>query len=290
MRKSKLFALEVFEKSGWFCGDFVCTLDWSSVEPTNEEFKSSDKPQTSTNERKRVVATTKTDSRQISSPKFRYFDSESCFVQSVLRYYLSGLPSPWSFRRILRVGLKTIDVKILAFQCPRVAWQFRTPICFPTVKQALISEQEAEENHLFVWARCQKANGGIYLTKKWRWGTQHRGLELTIPNPALKTVTFKCISLLNGSVFFFFLGGGPPPPPPPPRSEVSDRRNQPIGISFTSQLAENSSVFTSIVHGLDRPRFFPLHEGLSRLSHVILSQPTWDRTTWPPNARFSLHS
>jgi hypothetical protein len=32
------------------------------------------------------------------------------------------------------------DVKTVDFQCPQVAWQLQTPICYPAVKQGLILE------------------------------------------------------------------------------------------------------------------------------------------------------
>ncbi len=41
---------------------------------------------------------------------------------------------------------ETINVYMVVFRCPRDAWQFQTPICFPAVKQGLILEQEAEKS------------------------------------------------------------------------------------------------------------------------------------------------
>jgi hypothetical protein len=52
------------------------------------------------------------------------------------------------------------------------------------------------------WARCQKALGGIYFTKKWRAEALQHGLEfLKKSDPGLKEVSLKCISSLNGSFF-----------------------------------------------------------------------------------------
>ncbi len=44
----------------------------------------------------------------------------------------------------------TIDVNMAVFSCPRVAWQFQTPICFQAVKQGLILEQEVEKAHIWM--------------------------------------------------------------------------------------------------------------------------------------------
>ncbi len=95
----------------------------------------------------------------------------------------------------------SIDIKTIVFQYLLVAWQFQTPIRFSAVKQGLIREQEAEQKHLSEWARCQKAIGGIYFTKKWRAETLQPGLEFDSFKPRLKSSIFKCISWLNGSFF-----------------------------------------------------------------------------------------
>ncbi len=57
------------------------------------------------------------------------------------------------------------------------------------------------KKHLSEWARCQKAIGGIYFTKKWRAETLHPGLEFDNFKPRLKSSIFKFISWLNGSFF-----------------------------------------------------------------------------------------
>ncbi len=49
------------------------------------------------------------------------------------------------------------------------------------------------------WARCQKAIGGIYSTKKWRAETLQPRLEFDNFKPRLKNNIFKCISWPNGS-------------------------------------------------------------------------------------------
>jgi hypothetical protein len=58
------------------------------------------------------------------------------------------------------------------------------------------------KKHLSGWARCQKAIGGICLTKKWRAETLQPGSEFDEFKPRLKSSIFKCISWLNG----LFLG------------------------------------------------------------------------------------
>ncbi len=55
--------------------------------------------------------------------------------------------------------------------------------------------------HSSDWARCQKAIGGIYFTKKWRAGTLQPGFEFDSFKPWLKGGIFKCISWLKGSFF-----------------------------------------------------------------------------------------
>jgi hypothetical protein len=47
-------------------------------------------------------------------------------------------------------------------------------------------------------ARCQKAIGGIYFTKKWTSETLQPGLEFENFKPKLISGIFKCISWLNG--------------------------------------------------------------------------------------------
>jgi hypothetical protein len=58
------------------------------------------------------------------------------------------------------------------------------------------------KKHLSEWARCQKAIGGIYFTKKWRAETLQTGFEFDNFKSRLKSWIFKGISWLNGS----FLG------------------------------------------------------------------------------------
>jgi hypothetical protein len=50
------------------------------------------------------------------------------------------------------------------------------------------------KKHSSEWARCQKAIGGIYFTKKWRAETLQPGLEFDNFKPRLKSGIFKCIS------------------------------------------------------------------------------------------------
>jgi hypothetical protein len=62
------------------------------------------------------------------------------------------------------------------------------------------------KKHLSEWARCEKAIGGFYFTKKWRAETLQPGLEFDNFKPRLKSVVFKCISLLNGSFLRVMIG------------------------------------------------------------------------------------
>jgi hypothetical protein len=55
--------------------------------------------------------------------------------------------------------------------------------------------------HLSEWARCHKATGGIYFTKKWRAETLQRGLEFENFKLRLKSGIIKCISWLNDLFF-----------------------------------------------------------------------------------------
>ncbi len=59
------------------------------------------------------------------------------------------------------------------------------------------------KKRLSKWVWCQKAIGGIYLTKKWRAETLQPCLEFVNIKLRLKSGIFKCISWLNESI----LGG-----------------------------------------------------------------------------------
>jgi hypothetical protein len=96
---------------------------------------------------------------------------------------------------------KTTDMKTVVFQCPRFGRQFHIPICFPAVKQGSNSGIKSWKEILSGWARCQKANGVIYFTRKWRAETLQPGLEFDIFKPRLRSGIFKCISWLNGPYF-----------------------------------------------------------------------------------------
>jgi hypothetical protein len=69
------------------------------------------------------------------------------------------------------------------------------------VKKGLILKYKKLKKIVSEWARCQKAIGGIYFTKKWRAETQQSCSEFDNFKPWLKSSIFKCISWLNGSVF-----------------------------------------------------------------------------------------
>jgi hypothetical protein len=53
----------------------------------------------------------------------------------------------------------------------------------------------------YEWAWCQKAIGGIYITKRWRTETLQPGLEFDDFKPRLESGIFKCIFWLNRSFF-----------------------------------------------------------------------------------------
>ncbi len=63
------------------------------------------------------------------------------------------------------------------------------------------SEISSWKKHLFHWARCQKAIGAIYFTKKRRAGTLQPGLKFDNFKPRLKSGIFERISWLNGSYY-----------------------------------------------------------------------------------------
>jgi hypothetical protein len=64
----------------------------------------------------------------------------------------------WRFRqgvklsnsRIWLEDAQTIDVKIVVFRCPQVAWQYQTSNCFPAVNQGLMLGKEAEHTFLSI--------------------------------------------------------------------------------------------------------------------------------------------
>ncbi len=62
------------------------------------------------------------------------------------------------------------------------------------------------KKHSSGWARCQKAIGGIYFTKKWRAETLQPGLEFDNFKPRLESGIFKCIYWLNGSFLGVMIG------------------------------------------------------------------------------------
>ncbi len=59
----------------------------------------------------------------------------------------------------------------------------------------------SRKKHLSEWARCQKAIGCIYFTKKVRAETLQTGLEFDNFKPRFKSSILKCIYWLNCSFF-----------------------------------------------------------------------------------------
>ncbi len=57
-----------------------------------------------------------------------------------------------------------MDVKVVVSRCSQVAWQFQTTICFPTVKQGLILESEAER--ALIWMSSMSESHWRYLFHK----------------------------------------------------------------------------------------------------------------------------
>ncbi len=91
-------------------------------------------------------------------------------------------------------------------------WRWPFPVsagCVAISNPDSLSSNEAGVNpgirswkkHSSEWARCQKAIGGIYFTKKWRADTLQPGLEFGIFKPRFESGIFKCISWPNGSFF-----------------------------------------------------------------------------------------
>jgi hypothetical protein len=64
------------------------------------------------------------------------------------------------------------------------------------------SRNKSCKKHSSEWARCQKAVGGIYFTKKWSAETLQPGLEFDNLKPRPQSGIFKCTSRLNESFFF----------------------------------------------------------------------------------------
>jgi hypothetical protein len=85
-------------------------------------------------------------------------------------------------------------------RCPRVARPGSAKN--ETTSQRLI----IWKMHLFEWAQCQEAIGGIYFTKKWRAETLQSGLEFDNFKPRLESGIFDCIFWLNGSFLGMMMG------------------------------------------------------------------------------------
>ncbi len=67
-------------------------------------------------------------SRKNASFRFSWFMPARLFKESKSVSFSSPLQQ------------QTKNVKMVVFRCPRVAWQFQSPICFPAVKRGLILE------------------------------------------------------------------------------------------------------------------------------------------------------
>ncbi len=78
---------------------------------------------------------------------------------------------------------------------------FNPPDLISSSETGVNSGISSWKKHLSDWARCQKANGGIFFTEKWRAETLQPGLDFDIFKPRFKNDIFKCISWLNGSFF-----------------------------------------------------------------------------------------
>jgi hypothetical protein len=106
------------------------------------------------------------------------------------------------------LGAGTID-----YRCEDVSFPMSAS-CMTILNPDLLSSSETGINpgirswkkHLSEWARCQKAVGGIYFTKKWRAETPQPGLEFDNFKPRLRSGIFKCISWLN-SLFLGAMNG-----------------------------------------------------------------------------------
>jgi hypothetical protein len=145
-----------------------------------------------------------------------------------------------------RLKFENVRSTTRAKYCTFLAVKNETSISNPN----LLSSSETGVNpgirswkkHLSDWARCQKASGGIYSTKKRRPETLQPGLEFDNFKPRLESCIFKCISWLNGS----FFGGW--------WSRFSERGSQDLSNGTNSPLNPPIffCVFTSIFCGCSR--------------------------------------
>ncbi len=79
-----------------------------------------------------------------------------------------------------RQALKLIDYRCEdgRFLVSASCVTFSNPISLSTSEtEVFFFRNEKLKKHLSDWAQCQKAVGGIYITKKWRAETQQPGLE-----------------------------------------------------------------------------------------------------------------
>jgi hypothetical protein len=94
-------------------------------------------------------------------------------------------------------------VKIVVVRCPRVPWQSQTsnPDSLSSSEEWAYLVIKNSKKHLSKWARCQKAVGGAYFTKKSRAEALGPGLKFDNFKSRLNSGIFKCFSWLNGSFF-----------------------------------------------------------------------------------------
>ncbi len=101
----------------------------------------------------------------------------------------------------------TIDVKMVVFQCPWVAWRTQTSIRFPPVKKKELNLPNKAENSTYLIRSMSKNNFWDLSHKEVkRWDSSlEPGQEFDRFKLPLESCIFKCISWLN--VFYFsFLG------------------------------------------------------------------------------------
>ncbi len=121
----------------------------------------------------------------------------------------------------------------------QIAWQSNSN-SLPSSERRFDSGARRWEKSLSEWTRRQEAIVGIHFTKKWRAETLQLRLESDNFKPRLESGIFKCIFWLNGSLLGVMIGVR--------WTWKSGLIKWHQATNVTSQLANCSSLFTSIVH------------------------------------------
>ncbi len=116
------------------------------------------------------------------------------------------------FRLISQLGKQCVHiidyraVKLVVFQCPRVACKRETLFCFPALKRGVnIGMKSWEKNTYVIKLNDRKASVVPISQKYYRYETLQPGEEFDDLKPGLKRGILKCISSLN-SLFLLWVG------------------------------------------------------------------------------------